>query len=112
MIGEKGFVVASIADITRAAETALGTFYIYSSSKDEVFRELVQGMGQATRSQAAERIAGAANRLEAERAGLAAYLIVVRYRLMQPHRGGGALCRSESLRRLLHGVCAGVCRAA
>ncbi|WP_422047936.1 TetR/AcrR family transcriptional regulator [Shimia sp.] len=83
VIGEKGFVAASIADITRAAETALGTFYIYFSSKDEVFRELVQDMGHATRSQAAERIAGAANRLEAERAGLEAYLIVVRDRPMQ-----------------------------
>lgn len=83
VIGEKGFVAASIADITRAADTASGTFYIYFSGKDEVFRELVQDMGHATRSQAAERVAGAANRLEAERAGLAAYLTVVRDRPMQ-----------------------------
>ncbi|MBY6068521.1 TetR/AcrR family transcriptional regulator [Leisingera aquaemixtae] len=83
VIGEKGFSAASIADITRAADTALGTFYIYFSGKDEVFRELVQDMGHATRSQAAERIAGAANRLEAERAGLEAYLTVVRDRPLQ-----------------------------
>jgi AcrR family transcriptional regulator len=83
VIGEKGFTAASIADITRAADTALGTFYIYFSGKDEVFRELVQDMGQATRSQAAARIADATNRLEAERAGLEAYLIVVRDRPMQ-----------------------------
>ena len=34
VIGEKGFNAASIADITRKAETALGTFYIYFSSKE------------------------------------------------------------------------------
>jgi len=83
VIGEKGFNAATIADITRAAGTALGTFYIYFSGKDVLFRELVQDMGRATRSQAAERIAGAANRLEAERAGLEAYLTVVRDRPMQ-----------------------------
>ncbi|NDW53885.1 TetR/AcrR family transcriptional regulator [Aliiroseovarius sp. PrR006] len=83
VIGEKGFTAASIADITRAADTALGTFYIYFSGKDEVFRELVQDMGHATRSQATAHIAGATNRLEAERAGLKAYLTVVRERPMQ-----------------------------
>lgn len=83
VIGEKGFTAASIADITRAADTALGTFYIYFSGKDEVFRELVQDMGHATRSQAAARVADVTNRLEAERAGLKAYLTVVRDRPMQ-----------------------------
>ncbi|MES0864307.1 TetR/AcrR family transcriptional regulator [Ruegeria sp. SCPT10] len=83
VIGQQGFAAASIADITRAAQTALGTFYIYFSGKDEVFRELVQEMGHATRAQAAERVAGAKNRLESERAGLMAYLTVVRDRPMQ-----------------------------
>lgn len=83
VIGERGFASASIADITRAADTALGTFYIYFSSKEEVFRELVQDMGQVTRAMAAERVAGARDRLEAERAGLAAFLTVVRDRPMQ-----------------------------
>ena len=83
VIGEKGFTAASIADITRAADTALGTFYIYFSSKDELYRELVRDMGEATRSQAAARVAGATNRLDAERAGLEAYLTVVRDRPMQ-----------------------------
>lgn len=83
VIGEKGFVAASIADITRAADTASGTFYIYFSGKDEVFRELVFDMGQATRLQAAEQVAGVTNRLEAERVGLKAYLTVVRDRPMQ-----------------------------
>ncbi|WP_171209586.1 MULTISPECIES: TetR/AcrR family transcriptional regulator [unclassified Ruegeria] len=83
VIGEKGFAAASIADITRAAETALGTFYIYFSSKEELFRELVEDMGRATRTQTTEQIADAPNRLEAERAGLEAYLRVVRDRPLQ-----------------------------
>lgn len=83
VIGEKGYAAASIADITRAADTALGTFYIYFSGKDELFRELVQDMGQATRAHAAARIASASNRLEAERAGLESYLMVIRDRPMQ-----------------------------
>lgn len=85
VIGEKGYAAASIADITRAADTALGTFYIYFSGKDVLFRELVEDMGQATRSQAAERITKTSNRLEAERAGLEAYLKVIRDRPMQYH---------------------------
>lgn len=83
VIGEKGFAAASIADITRAADTAMGTFYIYFSGKDELFRELVQDMGLTTRSQAAVRVSTATNRLEAERAGLEAYLMVIRDRPMQ-----------------------------
>lgn len=83
VIGENGFAAASIADITREADTAMGTFYIYFSSKEELFRELVEDMGRATRTQATEEIANAPNRLEAERAGLAAYLRVVRDRPYQ-----------------------------
>jgi AcrR family transcriptional regulator len=80
VIGEQGFSAASIADITRAAGTALGTFYIYFKSKEEVFRELVLEMGQLTRTMVAEEIARAPNRLEAERAGLRAFL-----RFVQAH---------------------------
>lgn len=83
VIGRKGFADASISDITRAAKTASGTFYIYFSSKAELFRELVQDMGQATRTQAAEKATDTNNRLEAERAGLMAYLTIVRDRPMQ-----------------------------
>ena len=74
VIGEKGFSTASIADITRAAETALGTFYIYFSSKEEIFHELVLEMGRATRAMAAEAITNAPDRLTAERLGLEAFL--------------------------------------
>jgi len=77
VIGEKGFAGASIADITRGSGTALGTFYIYFSSKEEVFRELVVEMGTLTRRVMTEAVAGAPDRLEAERLGLRAFLAFV-----------------------------------
>ena len=80
VIGEQGFSAASISEITRAAGTALGTFYIYFKSKEEVFRELVLEMGQLTRTMVAEAVARAPNRLEAEREGLRAFL-----RFVQAH---------------------------
>jgi AcrR family transcriptional regulator len=74
VIGEKGFAAASIAEVTRDAETALGTFYIYFSSKEQVFRELVVEMGNLTRRVMTDAVAGAPDRLEAERRGLLAFL--------------------------------------
>ncbi len=74
VIGQQGFSAASIADITRAAETAPGTFYIYFSSKEEIFRELVLEMGRITRAMVANAIADAPDRLSSERAGLEAFL--------------------------------------
>lgn len=74
VIGREGFSSASIAQITRTADTALGTFYIYFSSKEEVFRELIVEMGHVTRSMVGKAIAQAPDRLAAERAGLEAFL--------------------------------------
>jgi len=74
VIGERGFADASIADITREAGTALGTFYIYFSSKEEIFRELVAEMGHMTRAVLAEATMPADSRLEAEYMGLKAFL--------------------------------------
>ena len=74
VIGENGFAAASIAEITRDAQTALGTFYIYFSSKEQVFRELVVEMGKLTRRVMADAVTGAPDRLEAERRGLLAFL--------------------------------------
>ncbi|MBV0913788.1 TetR/AcrR family transcriptional regulator [Anianabacter salinae] len=74
VFGEKGFAAASIAEITRDADTALGTFYIYFTSKEQVFRELVVEMGHLTRSVMSDAVTGAPDRLDAERRGLLAFL--------------------------------------
>ena len=72
--GENGFHSSSIGDITRRASVALGTFYVYFDSKDEIFRALVAHMGEMTRSWIAERVKGATDRLDAEHKGLVAYI--------------------------------------
>lgn len=77
VIGEVGFAAASIADITRSAGIAQGTFYIYFQGKDEVFGELVAEMGRLTRAALAEAVADAPDRLTAERKGLHAFLSFV-----------------------------------
>lgn len=76
--GANGFHATSIGEITRRAKVALGTFYVYFDSKDEIFRGLVEHMGRTTRSWLTERVANAGNRLEAERLGIKAYIDLVR----------------------------------
>lgn len=74
VIGRTGFASSSIAAITQEADTALGTFYIYFSSKEAVFRELLMEMGQLTRRALTDSIRETPNRLDAEREGIRAFL--------------------------------------
>lgn len=76
--GEKGFHEAAISGITYRAGVALGTFYTYFDGKQEIFAALVSYMSERTRRWVAERVAGAPDRLAAERLGLAAYIEFVR----------------------------------
>ena len=72
--GELGFGEASIVGITRRAKVALGTFYTYFDSKDEVFRALVQDMSGRVREHVAPSLSGASDALDGERRALAAFL--------------------------------------
>ncbi|MDO9524608.1 MAG: AMP-binding protein [Gemmobacter sp.] len=74
VFGARGFAAAGIADITRAAGIAQGTFYIYFDSKEDAFRELVAEMGRLTRKRLSDSVADAPDRLTAERMGLRAFL--------------------------------------
>ena len=76
--GEKGFHEAGISGITHRAGVALGTFYTYFESKEEIFKALVSYMSHRTRSWIAERVAGAPDRMAAERMGMEAYIEFVR----------------------------------
>ena len=76
--GERGFADASIASITQRAGVALGTFYVYFESKEEIFRALVTHMGELTRQWIVERVADAPDRLTAERQGIEAFIDFVR----------------------------------
>ena len=76
--GERGFPDASIASITQRAGVALGTFYVYFESKEEIFRALVSYMGELTRQWIGERVAESPDRLTAERRGVEAFIEFVR----------------------------------
>jgi AcrR family transcriptional regulator len=76
--GERGFHEAAITGITQRAGVALGTFYTYFESKEEVFRALVRDMSQATRAHVAEAVRGAPDRIAAERIGLEAFIAFTR----------------------------------
>jgi AcrR family transcriptional regulator len=72
--GEKGFHEGAISGITHRAGVALGTFYTYFESKEEIFTALVSFMSHRTRAWIAERVADAPDRLTAEQKGLEAFI--------------------------------------
>ena len=72
--GDHGFHEASISSITRRAGVALGTFYTYFDSKDEIFRALVADMSDAVKVAAREALEPSMGALEIERAALEAFL--------------------------------------
>ncbi len=72
--GEKGFHDGSISGITRRAGCALGSFYTYFDSKDDIFRALVADMSGQVRDYVGPRIARARDGMEAERIGLQSFL--------------------------------------
>ena len=76
--GERGYHDAAITGITQRAGVALGTFYTYFGSKEEVFRALVREMSRATRAHVAEAVKAAPDRLAAECLGLEAFIAFVR----------------------------------
>ncbi|MBT2186789.1 TetR/AcrR family transcriptional regulator [Sphingobium nicotianae] len=76
--GEKGFHEASITGITSRAGTALGTFYTYFDSKDEIFRALVQDLSNRVRVTAGQALVGEMSPLETERRALSAFLSFAR----------------------------------
>src|SRR4051812_43096095 len=67
--GARGFHEAAITGITARAGVALGTFYTYFQSKEELFRALVRDMSRATRAHVAEAVRGASDRLPPQRGG-------------------------------------------
>jgi AcrR family transcriptional regulator len=76
--GERGYHDAAITGITQRAGVALGSFYTYFNSKEEVFRALVREMSRATRAHVAEAVKDAPDRIAAERLGLEAFIAFVR----------------------------------
>lgn len=72
--GEKGFHEASISRITQRASVAIGSFYTYFDSKEEVFTALVRYLSQQVKTFVAPRLHGHFDHIAAERAAMLAFL--------------------------------------
>jgi AcrR family transcriptional regulator len=73
VFGEVGYHDASIVKITEAAGVGQGTFYLYFSSKKEVFDELVRDLNRRVRHAMKQASSQGETRLEAELLGFGAY---------------------------------------
>jgi AcrR family transcriptional regulator len=73
VFAELGYHDASIVKITEAAGVGQGTFYLYFSSKKEIFDELVRDLNRRVRHAMKEASSQGATRLEAELLGFGAY---------------------------------------
>lgn len=69
VFADLGYHEASIVKITEGAGIGLGTFYLYFDSKQQIFEELVVDLNRRVRHAMADAMAGATNRIDAERAG-------------------------------------------
>ncbi|GAA1569674.1 TetR/AcrR family transcriptional regulator [Leucobacter aridicollis] len=69
VFAELGYHEASIVKVTEHAGVALGTFYLYFDSKQSIFEALVIDLNDRVRQSMSEAMAGATNRIEAERGG-------------------------------------------
>lgn len=76
--GEKGFHDTSISGITLRAGTALGTFYTYFDSKEELFRSLVQEMSDKVKERAGAALRPDMDPFAIERAALGSFLAFAR----------------------------------
>ena len=76
--GEKGFHDASVSGITRSAGTALGTFYTYFDSKDEIFQALVNDLSARVAIEAKSALKDDFDALQTERAAFHAFLCFAR----------------------------------
>ena len=73
VFAEHGYHDASIVKITEGAGVGQGTFYLYFSSKKEIFDELVRDLNRRVRHAMKEASAQGETRLEAELLGFGAY---------------------------------------
>lgn len=78
VFGEVGFDQASVAEITRRAGVAQGTFYLYFNTKTAVFSELVRKISRDVRHEIQVALEGMEERSEIERKGFETFFEYVR----------------------------------
>lgn len=82
LFGERGYYNTTISEITREADIALGTFYLYFKDKLSVFRFLVEELSESLRKEIAEAIKGCETRYDAEHLGFRAF-----FNFVSQHKG-------------------------
>jgi AcrR family transcriptional regulator len=73
VFGKLGYHDASIVKITEAARVGQGTFYLYFTSKKEIFDELVRDLNRRVRHAMKEASSQGETRLQSELLGFRAY---------------------------------------
>lgn len=83
VFGELGYDRASVAEITRRAGVAQGTFYVYFPDKKTAFTSLVRVLNHDMRAAIAAALDGEADRFQMERLGFKAFFdYVARHRAL------------------------------
>lgn len=108
--GTRGYHGASVTSITQRADVAQGTFYLYFHSKEELFLNLVEDIGHQLRAHSAQAIAGARDRIEAERLGFEAFFDFTAkhrnlYRIVQESQFVDAKVFRDYYEKLAQGYC-------
>lgn len=116
LFGDKGYEHASIADITREAEVALGTFYVYFPDKQSIFVEVVDELGARLRRLLAESVARCEDRLAVEREGLRTFFQFASrerhlYRIVRQAEFVDEACYRRYYERFARGYVSGLKRA-
>ena len=114
--GDKGYHAASVSSITTRADVGQGTFYLYFHSKEEIFTTLVREIGHALRKHTAQAVGRTAPRMNAERAGLVAFLEFAQehpglYRIVQECQFVDDTVYREYYERLAKGYAEGLAAA-
>ncbi len=78
IFGQLGFNRASIAEITRAAGVAQGTFYVHFQSKQDLLEGVIRFRSQELRRQLRAAISGCQDRRQAEAQGMIAFFRYIR----------------------------------
>jgi AcrR family transcriptional regulator len=82
VFGELGYHDASIVKITEGAGVGQGTFYLYFSSKQEIFDELIRDLNRRIRRAMTEQSSQGTTRIEQELLGFKGY-----FEFAASHRG-------------------------
>ncbi|HED03460.1 MAG TPA: TetR/AcrR family transcriptional regulator [Candidatus Fraserbacteria bacterium] len=78
LFGERGFAATSVAEITRNAGVAQGTFYLYFPSKVAIFAQLVREINRKLIREIRQATAGLSRRAEIECAGFDSFFHFIR----------------------------------